>query len=678
MKGSSPFRTSPVASRPLHSLASRQVSLLVLTAQIAVLVAVLAVLHTHHYLLFHTLAEMFSVVVGGAIFLVAWNTRRFVDTDYFLLIGTGYLFVSILDTLHTLAYQGMTVLPGAGADLAAQLWIQARFLEALGLLTAPFFLGRRIRAGTLLAGFAALTLLGLASLFWWHDFPVCFRAGSGLTGFKIGAEYFIMAMLLLAFWRLRTIPEKMGADSTRYIQAAIVVTVFSELLFTLYHGPYGIHNYWGHIFKVVSFLLLYKGIVEGSLARPYDNLFRNLAEGEKRFRLAIEYFPRSFLIYDRERRIRYINPYAVRLTGLPEEKILGRRDEDILPPEITSQYLPQLQRVFQEMQPLVFDLHSRLPGGEVYMRVHCIPQTDERGRIEQVFCISQDIMDLKKTEELLWQDNERLEALVNERARELSETQVELERNRRLSDLGMLAAGIAHDLRNPLGVIVTALFNLRRKNTDPALDRHFDNIAKKVEESERIIRNLLQYARVQPPELEAVDLGALLEERVEAATARYARGTMEVRLEVSSLRGTSLWADATQLGQVVDNLLDNAFQILERDGGRFFIHGACDGAYTVVRFEDNGPGLPPGEEERIFQPFFSRRSKGTGLGLAISRQIVELHQGTLTAVNLPAGGACFILSLPRQAPPDPAPPAVGGDVSATTAAGTRKTALEPE
>ena len=100
----------------------------------------------YNYLLFHTLAELFSIVVASGIFIVAWNSRRILDNNYLLFVGIAYLFIGGLDLVHTLAYKGMNIFQGYGTNLPTQLWIAARYMESLSLLIAPVFLSRRLRA----------------------------------------------------------------------------------------------------------------------------------------------------------------------------------------------------------------------------------------------------------------------------------------------------------------------------------------------------------------------------------------------------------------------------------------------------------------------------------------------------------------------------------------------------
>ena len=102
----------------------------------------------YNYLLFHSLAEIFSIVIACGIFMIAWNSRRFLDNNYLLFIGIAYLFVGGLDLIHTLAYKGMGVFQGYETNLPTQLWIAARYMESLSLFLAPFFFGRKLKVNS--------------------------------------------------------------------------------------------------------------------------------------------------------------------------------------------------------------------------------------------------------------------------------------------------------------------------------------------------------------------------------------------------------------------------------------------------------------------------------------------------------------------------------------------------
>jgi len=153
----------------------------------------------YNYLLFHTLAEIFSIVVACGIFVIAWNSRRNLNNNYLLFLGIAFLFIGILDLVHTMAYKGMNVFQGYETNLPTQLWIAARYMESLSLLIAPLFLNRRLRVDFILMTFALITFLVLVSVFYWHIFPTCFTEGVGLTPFKKISEYVISIILLGPF-----------------------------------------------------------------------------------------------------------------------------------------------------------------------------------------------------------------------------------------------------------------------------------------------------------------------------------------------------------------------------------------------------------------------------------------------------------------------------------------------
>jgi len=235
----------------------------------------------YSYLLFHSLAEIFSIVVACGIFMVAWNSRQFLDNKCFIFIGISYLFVAGLDLVHTLAYTGMGVFRGYATNLPTQLWIAARYLESLSLLIAPLFVGRKLKINFTFLGFSVAISLLLGSIFYWNIFPICFLEEVGLTPFKKISEYIVSLILLGSIALLFQKRREFDAGVLRLLMVSIMVTICSELAFTLYKHAYGLSNLIGHYFKIVSFYLIYKAIIETGLVRPYSVLFRNLKQSEK-------------------------------------------------------------------------------------------------------------------------------------------------------------------------------------------------------------------------------------------------------------------------------------------------------------------------------------------------------------------------------------------------------------
>ena len=241
---------------------------------------------TYNYLLFHSLSEIASILVMYSVFIVAWNTRRFLDNSYLLFIGIAYLFVGSIDLIHTLGYHGMEVFPGFDANLPTQLWIIARYIQAISLFIAPLMIGRVLHTGRWLAIYTAVVTVLLLSVFYWGIFPDSYIQGQGQTTFKIVSEYIISLILLGAIVLLLRKQSIFDPQVLRLLVFSLALTVASEMSFTLYIGVYDLANMIGHLLKIVAAYCIYLALVVTGLDKPYNLLFRNLKMSEEELRLS--------------------------------------------------------------------------------------------------------------------------------------------------------------------------------------------------------------------------------------------------------------------------------------------------------------------------------------------------------------------------------------------------------
>lgn len=275
------------------------------------------------YLLFHSLAEIFTVVVAAGVFMVTWNTRRFTGEGFLSLIGIAYLHVAAIDLLYVLAYRGMGVFPLASADLSVQLWIAARLLQSVSLLIAGLCIGRRVPVNIIFPLYTLVTSVLLLSVLYWRIFPECFIAGEGLTPFKRGSEFLICFVLLAAMIAVFRHRRELDARVLQLLGFSIFATIVSELAFTLYTDVNDIEAMVGHLFKFISFYLIYKAVIESSLVKPYATMFRDiqrseeaLRQSEVRLRIILDEMADGIIVVDREGVVRYINPAAKALLGM--------------------------------------------------------------------------------------------------------------------------------------------------------------------------------------------------------------------------------------------------------------------------------------------------------------------------------------------------------------------------
>ncbi len=232
------------------------------------------------YLLFHNIVELSSIAISITLFSIGWNSRLLTRNDAYTLLAIAYLVIAGLDLMHTLSYKGMGVFPSAGVDPPTQFWIAARSMEAISYLLAGYLFGKtgRIKPWrTLVLYGVAGTLLTLC-IWPWQIFPVCMDKTTGLTEFKVAAEYLICLLLMasgLIFWKIR---HKFNPQLLKLLLLSIGFKILSEISFTLYQDVYGISNAAGHLFKLVSVLMVYRVLVIGSLRTPYQSIFRELTE----------------------------------------------------------------------------------------------------------------------------------------------------------------------------------------------------------------------------------------------------------------------------------------------------------------------------------------------------------------------------------------------------------------
>lgn len=302
-----------------------------------ILIIILWLIQFNSYPLFHTLVEMFCVIIAGGVFIVAWDSRKFADNSYILFLGVALFFIGLTDLLHLMAYKGINVFNSTGNNLPTQLWIAGRLLEAASLIIAPFYSAKKLAPRALFSVYLLATAALLTSIFYFNTFPAAYVDGIGLTPFKIYSEYIAMAGFALAAFLLYREGKIMERRLVIILSSAIITKIFSELMFTLYVDVFSLANFLGHIFKLISYYLFYIGIIESALTRPYEVLFKNLKnsetflkDSEQRYRALIEYAPNAILLH-LNGLITYINPAGLALLGAEHpEQIIGRNLLDFI------------------------------------------------------------------------------------------------------------------------------------------------------------------------------------------------------------------------------------------------------------------------------------------------------------------------------------------------------------
>jgi PAS domain S-box-containing protein len=344
---------------------------------------------------------------------------------------------------------------------------------------------------------------------------------------------------------------------------------------------------------------------------------------------------------DKTWRITVANRALLELTGLSRDEVLGRDLRDFLPRDQRAHLTAKFRSALEgEMQSaLDIQLLSRKHGRvRTLWTVAAVGKEGTGSPIEAVVAIGN--------------DQSRLQELENQ-----------VIRAERLATLGKLAAGVVHELNNPLTSISVYADYLLRKLEDlvsvgsPAdigigtadLEK-LRRIGASAQRIQRFARELVQYARPPGFEVEQVDVNGVVRQSLSICEHLFEKAATAIVIELDPAL-PPVQAVPGQLEQVVINLVTNAAHAVDTGGGTIRVRTRRDDGHVELEIADTGPGVPAGDRDRIFEPFYTTKpdGKGTGLGLPIVRNIIEQHQGQIAVASSDLGGAAFTVRLPASA-----------------------------
>lgn len=387
--------------------------------------------------------------------------------------------------------------------------------------------------------------------------------------------------------------------------------------------------------------------------------------GHALLRQIVDNAPMLLFVRDLHGRYVMVNRLYEQLIGMDRSEILGRRPQDLFPAAKADEYLSHDTAVIMAGRSLNFEESSIVRGEERFWLAMKTPVYDDGGRIAGVAGMSTEITGRKKAERQLLQLNRNLEAANLE----LRSTQEQLIQAEKMESVGRLAAGVAHEVKNPLALILMGVEYLGQlpPDIDPNFAELLDEMRKAVRRAEKIIHGLVDFSASRHLEFQHVNLNQVIRDTL--PFIKHDRLRYNVELEVSLAEKLPTVAlDVQKFEQVLLNLLINAMQAMGRGGGtlrvttRVGVMSEGDpndpGSRSAERLrrgdkvvfvgvEDTGCGIPAAEVERIFDPFYTTKptGEGTGLGLSICRKIIELHGGKISCRSEPGKGTTMTITL---------------------------------
>lgn len=382
-------------------------------------ILLLAPLSFFSFPLFHVLAELIPIVIATSAFTIAWNTHPFSRNNFLLFLATGLFCLGLLDLFHALVYKGMHLYPGpADANLPTQLWIGARYLQAILLLLAPLTPRYPLRRAPLLAGMSlCVLLLFVAIMSGW--FPDAFVAGTGLTPFKVASEYLIVAILGAALVLFHQRRADLGPRLVSLIQVAIVATMISELAFTFYVSVFGLSNLVGHLFKILAYWYIYCALVEDGV--------RASAESEARFKSAFRDSAIGMAMVALDGRWLEANDRLCTMLGYSEKELQDRGVADLIHPGDRGLCLEDARRLVAGDIPTyeIEQRYLRQDGRARWGRLSVSLVRDHLSAPRYFIVHIQDITEIKRAEQALRRSREGLGLLTEASLAIMAETDLD-------------------------------------------------------------------------------------------------------------------------------------------------------------------------------------------------------------------------------------------------------------
>ncbi len=378
-----------------------------------------------------------------------------------------------------------------------------------------------------------------------------------------------------------------------------------------------------------------------------------LRESEERFRAIADYTYDWEDWFDAEGKLIWINSAVERITGYSPEECLAMPDYPF--PLIHEEDMVGITDTFQTAvrektsgNDLPFRIR-RKDGGIVWVAVSWQPIFSLEGKHLGMRASLRNITDRQKAEEALADYRDHLEQLVEERSRQLEESRTQLNRAQRLASVGTLAAGIAHEINNPLGLILMSAQRALEKSGDPtAVETSLHRIKNDVKRCAHIVKSVLQFSREESSDKWSTDVNQCVRHS-EEFTREYAnRHGVKVQFERAGVLPT-VCANATELEQAFVNLLHNAVEACSV-GQTVMLRTERSPTGVRITVADQGRGMATEEREHAFDPFYTTRQQrgGTGLGLSIVHGIITEQGGTIDIDSQPGKGTRVIIELPVE------------------------------
>jgi PAS domain S-box-containing protein len=435
----------------------------------------------------------------------------------------------------------------------------------------------------------------------------------------VGWAIIMFGFSVISFYTTRLTPAKRsltlsGAYLVIYvITVPIIFNVLSDK--PLFHFQYLLFVMLGVIIGgllIESYVKLYR------LNNRLCDMYKMVEESESKYRLIAENTSDLIIVMNHEARITYFSPSHLSVLGYQSAEIENADTGTLIDLDDVCLFRTTIQKMFESEKPQTMEIRIKHKDGHwIDLESRCMPVMGEKNSIEHIVIISRDISERKKADEILLQSE-------------------------KLSIVGELAAGVAHEIRNPLTTIKGFLQLYKQENSSVEYN---DLLLSELNRIETITSELLTLGKPQAIQLNRANLQELIEYTIELLSPQALMNNIQFQLKVEE-SPFFITCEKNQLKQVFLNILKNAIEAMNKGGDIHINLRKSTNSDCVISFQDQGCGIPEELLPRLGEPFYSLKEKGTGLGLMICQKIIKQHHGSITYQSKDQEGTLVEIKLP--------------------------------
>jgi PAS domain S-box-containing protein len=370
-------------------------------------------------------------------------------------------------------------------------------------------------------------------------------------------------------------------------------------------------------------------------------------EKQNYIKYLLDYSPDFQIILDGEGKIIRVNQAFEEITGKKKEELIGSFIYEFIPEEIIKKLR---DKIIKEKMVKNMEINVNRPGREPLIGDFSGVVFASKEGETIIYLSGRDITERRKLQQNLMELNENLEKKVMKKTKELRKVQYQLIQSEKLSLIGELVTGVAHEVRNPLATISLIVQHLESKYADNYQIEKLKAIQRNINRIDRIVYGLLNFSHPSRFNFDYHNVNEILErlEKLEPILKHFLPENIKIIRKYDSKLPQG-WFDSDCLEQVFLNLISNATRAMKY-GGELYITTSFDSTRKgiIIKFEDTGVGISKGNLKKIFKPFFTTYEEGTGLGLSICQNIIKEHKGNISVESKLGKGTIFTIFLPLE------------------------------